>query len=212
MVKKILLGLLAVVVVVIAALAIVVALQPSEVHISRSMAMEAPPDKVFEQVNNLHKSPDWSPFIKLDPKIKYSYEGPEAGEGAVYKWSGNDEVGEGSMTIIESKPNELVRMKLAFVRPMEDTAEALFTFQPEGEKVNVTWSMNGTNGFIEKAFCMFVDMDKMIGDKFEEGLASMKEIVESSPTESTPEKSLTAEPAPTEPDTEKLPAEGTADP
>lgn len=187
MVKKILLGIVAVVVVIVVALAIVIAMQPSEVHISRSMAMAAPPDKVFEQVNNLQKSPDWSPFIKLDPDIKYSYEGPESGEGAVYKWSGNDEVGEGSMTIIESKPNELVRMKLQFVRPMEDTAEALFTFKPEGDKVNVTWSMIGTNNYMEKAFCMFVDLDKMVGDKFEEGLASMKKIVESPSPEPSPE-------------------------
>jgi hypothetical protein len=143
--------------------------------------MAAPPDKVFEQVNNLHKSPDWSPFIKLDPNIKYSYEGPESGEGAVYKWSGNDEVGEGSMTIVESKPNELVRMRLDFIRPMKDTSEAVFTFKPEGEKVNVTWAMNGTNSFVEKAFCMFMDLDKLIGDKFSEGLTSMKQIVEAPP-------------------------------
>ncbi len=179
MVKKVLLGLAVAVVAIVVGFVVVVSMQPSEVHISRSLAMAAPPDKVFEQVNNLHHSPDWSPFIKLDPNIKYSYEGPELGEGAVYKWSGNDEVGEGSMTIVESKPNELVRMKLAFVRPMEDTAEALFTFRPEGDKLNVTWTMTGTNSFIEKAFCLFVDLDKMIGDKFEEGLASMKAIVES---------------------------------
>jgi hypothetical protein len=194
MVKKIVFGFVAVVLVVLAVLAVVIARQPSEVQISRSLAMAAPPDKVFEQVNNLHKSPDWSPFIKLDPNIKSSYEGPESGEGAVYKWSGNDEVGEGSMTIIESKPNELVRMKLAFVRPMEDNAEALFTFKPEGEKTNVTWSMTGTNSFIEKAFCMFVDLDKMIGDKFEEGLVSMKGIVESAPVESTPPESTSGAP------------------
>lgn len=193
MLKKILLGAVVLLVVLIVGFVAVVAMQPSDVHISRSLTMAAPPDKVFEQVNNLHRSPDWSPFIKLDPNIKYSYEGPESGEGAVYKWSGNDEVGEGSMTIVESKPNELVRMKLAFVRPMEDTSEAVFTFKPEGEKINVTWAMNGTNGFVEKAFCMFVDLDKMIGDKFLEGLESMKKIVETQPAEGDK-----APPSPTE--------------
>jgi|SRR5262245_17386554 len=181
MLKKILLGGTVALVVLILAFLAIVAMQPAEIHIARSLAMAAPSDKVFEQVNNLHKSPDWSPFIKLDPNIKYSYEGPESGEGAVYKWSGNDEVGEGSMTIVESKPNALVRMRLQFVRPMQDTAEAVFTFKPEAEKTNVTWAMNGTNGFVKKAFCMFIDMDKMIGDKFTEGLTSMKQIVEAPP-------------------------------
>jgi len=176
--KKNLLGAAALLALLVLGFLAVVAMQPSEFHISRSLAMAAPADKVFEQVNDLHKSPDWSPFIKMDPNIKYSYEGPQSGEGAVYKWSGNDEVGEGSMTIVESKPNELVRMKLQFVRPMTDTGEAVFTFKPEGDKVTVTWAMNGKNGFLKKAICLFMSFDKIIGGKFEEGLASMKKIVE----------------------------------
>jgi hypothetical protein len=181
MLKKILLGGAAIFALLLIGFVAVAAMQPAEVHISRSLAMAAPADKVFEQVNDLHKSPDWSPFIKLDPNIKYSYEGPGVGEGAVYKWSGNDEVGEGSMTIVESKPNELVRMKLQFIRPMQDTAEAVFTFKPVGDKIDVTWAMNGTNSFMEKAVCLFMDLDQMIGDKFLEGLTDMKKIVEAPP-------------------------------
>jgi uncharacterized protein YndB with AHSA1/START domain len=145
--------------------------------------MAAPADRVFEQINDLRKSPDWSPFIKLDKQIKYSFDGPQTGVGAVYRWSGNDEVGEGSMTIVESQPNELVRMKLQFIRPMEDTAEAVFTLQPAGDRINVTWTMNGTNSFVEKAFCLFMDLDKMIGDKFTEGLTDLKKIVEAPPAD-----------------------------
>lgn len=178
MLKKILLGGAAVVALLLIGFLAVVGMQPAEFRIARSLAMAAPPERVFEQVNDLRKSPDWSPWIKLDPNIKNSFEGPESGEGAIYKWSGNDEVGEGSMTIVESKPNERVRMKLTFLRPMEDTAEAEFTLKPEGEKTSVTWSMSGKHNFLSKAVCLFMDMDKMIGDKYEEGLASMKQIVE----------------------------------
>ena len=199
MVKKVLLGGAAVLAVLVLGFMAVVAMQPTEFRIARSLAMTAPADRVFEQINNLHHSPDWSPFIKLDPNIKYSYEGPESGAGAVYKWSGNDEVGEGSMTIVESKPHELVRMKLQFVRPMEDTAEAVFTLKPEGDQTNVTWAMNGKNNFIKKAFCMFLNMDRMIGDKFAEGLASMKQIVETpAPLPADSQKAKAESPMPSE--------------
>jgi hypothetical protein len=34
--------------------------------------------------------------------------------------------------------------------------------------------MYGTNNFIAKAFCLFNNMDKMLGGEFEKGLAQMK--------------------------------------
>lgn len=172
MVKKILLGLLAVVVVFL----IVVAMQPNEYRIERSATLAAPPAEVFEQVNDLHKWEAWSPWAKLDPNAKNSFEGPESGEGAIFKWAGNDEVGEGKMTIVESRPNELVKIQLDFIKPFESTGNSEFTFKPEGENTEVTWAMYGKHSFMEKGICMFMNMDKMLGGNFETGLANMKKI------------------------------------
>lgn len=159
-------------------LVIVVALQPSKFRISRSATISAPPAKVFAQVNDFHKWQEWSPWAKLDPNAKATFEGPGSGVGAVFKWSGNDEVGEGTMTILESKPSDSIKIRLDFDKPFKDTSEAEFTFQPQGDKTLVTWSMSGENGFVEKAFCLVMNMDKMLGEKFDEGLANMKAIVE----------------------------------
>jgi hypothetical protein len=82
------------------------------------------------------------------------------------------------MTITESRPSELIRIKLDFTKPFEATNTTEFTFKPEGNQTTVTWSMFGTNNFIAKAFCLFMSMDKMVGGQFEKGLASMKSIVE----------------------------------
>jgi hypothetical protein len=108
-----------------------------------------------------------------------TYEGEPAGEGAVYSWAGNSDVGEGTMTITESRPNELIRIKLEFIKPMEGTSDTEFTFAPEGDGTKVTWDMAGKNNFIGKAFCLFMSMDKMIGGQFEEGLSSLKTVAES---------------------------------
>ena len=157
---------------------IVVAMQPPTFRISRSATMAAPAAAIFPHVNELKKWQPWSPWMKLDPNAKSTFEGPAGGKGAVMTWAGNNEVGEGKMTILESKPNELIRFRLDFYKPMAGTSEAEFTFKPEGAGTMVTWSMSGKNNFIAKAMCMIMNMDKMVGGPFEKGLASIKAVVE----------------------------------
>jgi len=174
MTKKILIAIGVIVVVFL----IVVALQPAEFRVVRSASMSAPPPVVFAQVNDFHKWEAWSPWEKLDPALKRTYEGPSAGTGAIYRWAGNNQVGEGSMTIMESRPSDLIRIKLEFLKPFASTADTEFTFKPEGNQTAVTWSMAGKNNFMAKAMCLFMNMDKMVGGQFEQGLAQMKSLVE----------------------------------
>jgi hypothetical protein len=129
-------------------------------------------------VNEFAKWEAWSPWAKLDPACKNTFEGPSAGTGAVFAWSGNDEVGEGRMTILESKPNEHIRIKLAFIRPFENSCNVDFTFKPEGKDTVVTWTMSGQNNFMGKAVHLCMNMDRMVGGDFEKGLAQIKAITE----------------------------------
>jgi hypothetical protein len=177
MLKKILIALAAIVVVFVA----VVAMQPSDFRIVRTATMSAPAPAVFAQVNDFHNWEAWSPWAKLDPAAKNSFEGPSAGTGAIFRWAGNKEVGEGSMTITESRPSDLIRITLEFLKPFAATNSVEFTFKPDGDQTAVTWSMAGKNNFISKAICLFMNMDKMVGGKFEEGLAAMKSIAEAVP-------------------------------
>lgn len=178
--KKIVSGVLIGVVAAVAVFLVVVALQPDEFRVVRSATMAVPADVAFAQVNDFHKWEAWSPWAKLDPAAKNSFDGPPAGTGAGFAWSGNRDVGEGRMTINESRPNELVRIKLDFVKPMEGTCTTEFAFKPDGQGTNVTWSMFGRHSFVEKAMCLFMNMDKMIGGDFERGLAQMKTVAEGS--------------------------------
>ena len=175
MIKKFFLALLAIIIVFL----VVVALQPAEFHVERSTAIAAPAKTVFAHVNDFHQWQAWSPWEKLDPAMKKSFDGPPAGVGAVYNWSGNDQVGEGRMTLIESRANELVKIKLQFVKPFEATNTTEFAFKPANEQTQVTWSMSGTNNFIGKAFGLIMDMDKTVGGDFEKGLAALKTLAES---------------------------------
>ena len=174
MLKKILIGFL----VVLVALAIVIAMQPNSFSISRKGTISAPALVVFDQVNNFRKWEAWSPWDKLDPDMKRVFSGPESGKGAVYAWDGNDKVGSGSMTLTESKSGELVQIKLEFKKPFEAINDTEFRFAQEGGNTVVTWTMSGTNNFVSKAFSLFMNMDKMIGQDFEKGLASLKTVSE----------------------------------
>jgi uncharacterized protein YndB with AHSA1/START domain len=177
MLIKILLALVAIIIVFV----FVVALQPSEFRVARSATISAPPAAVFAQVNDFHKWAAWNPWGKIDPAMKQTYEGAPAGVGAIYTWIGNNEVGEGRMTLTESRPSELIRIKLEFFKPFAATNTAEFTFKPEGNQTVITWSMSGEKNFLAKAIHLFMDMDKMVGGQFEKGLASMKSIVEAAP-------------------------------
>jgi len=174
MIKKIVLGLLVVIVLFL----IVVALQPAEYRVTRSAIVAAPPPDIFLQVNDFHNWEKWSPWAKLDPAMKQTFEGPASGKGAIYHWTGDKKVGEGQMTITESHPNDLIRINLEFIKPFASTALTEFTFKPEANGTSVTWSMSGHKNFMSKAFCLFMSMDNMIGGDFERGLASLKSAAE----------------------------------
>jgi hypothetical protein len=158
---------------------VVVALQPSDFKVERSATIRAPAPLAFAQVNDFQNWRDWSPWEKVDPALRRQYEGPKAGTGAVYAWQGNKDVGEGRMTITESRPGELVRIRLEFFKPLAATNTAEFGFKPAGsDSTAVTWTMTGQNNFVSKAMCLFVNMDRMVGGMFEQGLAQMKTVVE----------------------------------
>ncbi|MCC6698769.1 MAG: SRPBCC family protein [Candidatus Hydrogenedentes bacterium] len=176
---KVVLVVVAVVAVLVVVLVALIASRPSEFRVTRTATMSAPPEAIFAQVNDLHKWEAWNPWGKLDPNLKNTYEGAPAGEGAVYSWVGNKNVGEGRMTIVESRPNESIQIRLEFFKPMAATNTAEFTFKPEGDRTSVTWTMYGANTFMGKAIGMVMDMDKMIGGNFEQGLKDLKAIAES---------------------------------
>ena len=147
-------------------------------RIERSATIKASADAVFAQVNDFQNWRAWSPWEKLDPALKRSYDGPPAGTGSQYAWIGNKNVGQGRMTILDSRPGEIVRIKLEFFKPFAATNTAEFRFKPTEGGTAVTWSMSGHNNFMSRVMCLFINMDRMVGGQFEQGLANMKNVVE----------------------------------
>ncbi len=174
MLRKILIALA----VIVLGLVAVILSRPDSFRIVRSTTIAAPADVVFPMINDLHNWAAWSPWAELDPNMKLTYSGAQSGVGAVYSWVGNDKVGEGRMTILESQPNDKIVIKLEFMKPFEATNTTNFIIKPETGGVDVTWDMTGINNFMSKAVSLAMDMDKEVGGDFAKGLAKLKTVAE----------------------------------
>jgi hypothetical protein len=167
-----------IIVVLIVAVLIFAATKPDTFRVQRAASIKAPPEKVFELINDFNRWAIWSPWVKKDPGMKRIFGAVTSGKGATYAWEGNRDVGQGSMTIAESIPVSKVTLNLDFLKPFEAHNSVEFTLESKGDVTNVTWAMQGPAPFISKLIQVFCSMDSMVGKDFEAGLANMKAAAE----------------------------------
>ncbi|MCC6453270.1 MAG: SRPBCC family protein [Acidobacteria bacterium] len=178
MLKKAIISIVIALLLTFALLGVFIVMQPDEFTISRRTTIAAAPERIFAEVNDFHKWDAWSPWAKLDPNMKKEITGPESGKGSSYYWTGDQEVGEGRMTIIESTPPNLVSIDLHFIKPFDSSSVTEIKITPAGTNSDVEWTMNGKHNFMSKAFSLFVDLDKAIGADLEKGLGQLKALTE----------------------------------
>lgn len=167
-----------VVVLLFVALIIFIATRSDTLHVERSALINAPADVVFAIINDLHQWSLWSPYDKRDPHMQKTFEGAPVGPGASYAWNGNKEVGAGRLTIVDCTPGELVTMRLEFTRPFACQNRVDFKLVPTAEGTRVSWIMEGKNNFVSKAMSLIINMDKMVGTDFEQGLANLNSVAQ----------------------------------
>ena len=183
---------------VIAIVLIVLALLPSNIRVERSVTINAPVDLVFDQVSDFEKNWNWSPWIEKDPNMAITYGEIRSGMGASYSWTGNDEVGNGSLETIEWEENRYIKNLLLF-EGMDPSMgswdfESIYREDENGELypdgTEVTWGIDAQLSWpIGRFFGLL--MEGMIGPDFEHGLEKLKEVSESMPVVSELEVELT---------------------
>ncbi len=152
--------------------------KPDTLRVERSLTVKAPAEKIFPLINDLHSWAIWSPYEKIDPAMKKTHSGSVSGVGAIYGWEGNSDIGKGRMEILESNPFSKIGIQLDFFEPFEAHNSAEFRLEPKGEFTKITWIMSGPANYLSRIMCVFIDMDKMIGENFETGLSNLKNITE----------------------------------
>lgn len=161
----------------VALLLIYAATRPGTFRVERSAQIQAPPDRLFPLINDLHAFNTWNPYEKKDPAIEGRYGDIASGPGATYAWK-SDKVGVGDMRIVTARPSDAVTMRLTFVKPFSAVNDVAFTLAPAGGGTRVTWAMEGSLNYIAKLMHIFFNMDRMVGQDFEEGLNNLKTLAE----------------------------------
>ena len=161
-----------------AVVGIFVATRPAAFRIARTIAVAAPADVVFALIGELRAWPAWNPFERNDPTAVQRYEGAPAGVGSAVHYVGK-KAGEGRMTIVEVVPSQRVVVRAEFIKPFAAINRIELAIAPADRGVTVTWAMSGTNGFFAKAFAATGIMEKIVGAEFEQGLARIKALAES---------------------------------
>ena len=154
-------------------------LLPGSKHLERDIVIEAPPATVFALVNGFTRFDDWSPWAKIDPNTKYTFEGPSHGVDAYYAWESDDpNVGSGSQKIITSTPFERVESALDF--GPQGVATAFFQLTPQDGGTHLTWGFDTEfQDTMGRYFGLL--LEKFLGPQYEEGLANLKQLAESLP-------------------------------
>ncbi len=152
--------------------------KPNSFSVVRQGHVNAAPEKVFGLINDFHEWTRWSPWEKIDPNLVRTYHGSEAGEGAIYEWSGNKKVGQGRMDITNTVKPSRIDIDLHFMKPFEARNKTVFSLTPASGGTDVRWEMTGTSPFMFKVMGLFMNMDAMIGKDFEAGLANIKVAAE----------------------------------
>jgi hypothetical protein len=172
------LGVIAVVLVIaVAAILVYAATRPDSFRVSRSATIKAPAGRIFPLIASMRRMNEWNPFAKQDPAMEIAYSGPESGVGAAQAFAGG-RGGTGRLEVTAVTEPTLVTMSLDMAKPIAAHNDVTFALQPDGDDTAVTWTMSGAMPFVSKVMSVFVNMDRMIGGTFEQGLADLKALAE----------------------------------
>ncbi|MFC4721322.1 SRPBCC family protein [Geojedonia litorea] len=160
-------------------IAILAYVAPKTYDVSRSIEINRPLVDVFEYLKHIKKQNDWSPWKKKDPDMKQEFLGTDGEVGFISKWEGNKNVGTGEQEIINIVPNERIDTELRFLKPWKSTSNGYLIVNDLGNNTTkVEWGFSGNNPVPFNIFMLFFNFEKAVGKDFDEGLTSLKEVLE----------------------------------
>jgi Polyketide cyclase / dehydrase and lipid transport len=151
--------------------------RPDRLYVRRSIAIAAPPEKIFPLLNDFHNWGRWAPQDQEDPGLVRTYAGPAAGRGALSQWHGAGS-GAGRMQITHSTAAEHVEVSVDFVRPFATHNINDFTLIPRGAFTQLTWDLTAQTTYTMKVMGLFVDMNAKMGEHLDKGLGALKTLAE----------------------------------
>ena len=172
LVKKILLGLLALAVL----LGLISFALPRTYRVERSIDINAPMIAIYPRIYNPKDWALWSVWNRRDPGMAMTYSGEPAGRGAKWAWQSTSE-GSGKMEFTAAEFDKLIAYKITFT-DFDGELAGRFEFSQAGKAVRVRWIGEGDVGGNPIMRYFAIAMDRMIGPDFEGGLNNLKALAE----------------------------------
>jgi hypothetical protein len=164
---------------ILAVISVLVLFAPKKFNVYRSTIIDKPLDEVFEYLKLIKNQDEWSPWKKKDPDMKQEFNGTDGEVGFIAKWEGNKDVGIGEQEITRINKNDSIESRLRFYKPWKSESDAYLKVEKiTPDKTNVIWGFSGESKPPTNVFFLFFNMDKAVGKDFEEGLASLKMLLE----------------------------------
>ncbi|MEO6348345.1 MAG: SRPBCC family protein [Aquaticitalea sp.] len=166
-------------IVIVGFLVLLAFLVPKAYHVKRSVVVHKSLPEVFNYLKFIRNQDYWSPWKMKDPNMKQESFGSDGQVGFINKWEGNKEVGSGEQELTGLIENDVVESQLRFFKPWKSVSDAyLKVLKYDENNTEVIWGFSGVNKVPANIFMLFFNMDKVVGKDFEEGLASLKIILD----------------------------------
>jgi hypothetical protein len=179
MLKKVLIALGSLVVLGIVAIGAAVAFTPTKCNVEREIVINKPKAEVFAYAKMLKNQNEWGPWFKKEPTMEQHFTGTDGTVGFISHWKGTEISGEGEQEIKKIVEGERLETELRFTSPMESKADTYLTTEAAGEnQTKVKWGFSSEMPRPFNVMLLFIDMDELIGKDFQDGLGSMKAILE----------------------------------
>lgn len=144
--------------------------------VKRQILINAPVEKVFQQVADLSAMQRWSPWLVMEPNALTKLSGPSGQVGAQHYWQG-EIIGEGHMEISALEKNQRIKTELQFLKPWKSTASAEFTFtQKTNNQIEVSWTLHSQLPLF--LFWLKSSMTSWVGMDYQRGLSMLKQWCE----------------------------------
>ena len=148
--------------------------------VERTIIVAKSNDETFAFLKLLRNQDRFSKWANLDPNMKKEYTGTDGTPGFISKWeSDHKQVGHGEQEIKRIVEGERIESELRFLKPFAGVAQAYTSTKPTSEnETMVAWGFNSRMNYPMNILLVFMNMEKMIGNDFEEGLKNMKKLIE----------------------------------
>lgn len=149
-----------------------------EMTIEKKVTINKDISTVFEFLKETKNQDKFSVWNMQDPGMKKTYSGVDGTAGFVYSWDSKDKgVGAGSQEIIRIAPEKMIEYEMKFLRPMKNTASAIFLISKVDEgSTLVTWTFKSPTKFPMSLISPI--FKKVLGKQLQQSLDNLKVLLE----------------------------------